>query len=993
MTNVNAQLLQWNTFGNLGTETIEPSVFNDANLSGITNLTQGAGITAVANANRFGGNNWWNTGNSVNSTLAEAITGNDYLQFIVTPNGGFSFTPTSFVFSWDHSGTGPNSVTLRSSVDGFTANLGSVTAMPASISTGNTITISGLTALTTATTFRLYGYGGTATTGTGGFDVASNVVNVQLNGTTAAAGGPLITVTPTSLTGFTAAPGVPTAEQTYTVGGTALTADIVITPPVGFEIATVSGGPYTLNPATITLMQTAGTVATQTIYVRMNSVVIGANTGNITHTSAGSNNPNVALTGNVVPLIPVAYVWIGFNGDWQVAANWAPARLFPATNDSLLFTSASINDVITNVPTQTVGYIGASLLTGTTLQAAASGNTLTIGNLSGTDFFVEAGSSFNVSTINSLALNLVTGATASISGNMTFTTGAHKLTAADANAVTFNSGSVFIAGAGFTGNAFGTNPSAFNSVIFANGSTYRYTTGGNPFALGQPASIVVFQTGSLYKHESILNPSVSGRTYANFELDAPALTPIINTGLALLTIDNLTVTNGSISFGMTTGGFDLKGNVTVTSGDTLRFAPTSAGTLTFKGTTAQSISNSGTLSFNAFQNVIMNNAAGLTLNAPISLLGTLTLTSGIINTTVANLLTMGAAASVSGASNTSYVFGPVKKIGNTAFTFPVGKTNGYLPLRVSNFTGASAVTDELTAEYIRASGSALGPITAPFINRVSACEYWNLNLNNGIPTVDLTLYWNANNPCNGTYISNVTDIEIAHFVAGTWNSSSVGFSATTGTAATGDVTWTGVSIFSPFTIASRTAANPLPIIINYFTGTKNNGTHLLNWKVTCVSVPSATIEMERSTDGRNYGSIYSIFATALRCQQPFNYTDNTPAKGVNYYRLKMTDADGKITYSTVVSLINAIKGIDVLNIAPNPVVNSTFNLKVSTALKTQMEIVITDMQGRILQKQAVSLIAGFNSIPMNVKNLAAGTYQLVGITADEKTRVLRFVIQ
>ena len=107
----------------------------------------------------------------------------------------------------------------------------------------------------------------------------------------------------------------------------------------------------------------------------------------------------------------------------------------------------------------------------------------------------------------------------------------------------------------------------------------------------------------------------------------------------------------------------------------------------------------------------------------------------------------------------------------------------------------------------------------------------------------------------------------------------------------------------------------------------------------------------------------------------------------------MTDADGKITYSTVVSLINAVKGIDVLNIAPNPVVNSTFNLKVSTALKTQMEIVITDMQGRILQKQAVSLIAGFNSIPMNVKNLAAGTYQLVGITADGRTRVLRFVIQ
>ena len=151
--------------------------------------------------------------------------------------------------------------------------------------------------------------------------------------------------------------------------------------------------------------------------------------------------------------------------------------------------------------------------------------------------------------------------------------------------------------------------------------------------------------------------------------------------------------------------------------------------------------------------------------------------------------------------------------------------------------------------------------------------------------------------------------------------------------------------------------------------------------------------MERSTDGRNYNSIYSIFATALRCQQPFNYTDNQPAKGINYYRLKMTDSDGKVTYSTVVPLINAVKGIDVMNIAPNPVVNSAFNLQISSADKTQVELVITDMQGRILKKQSVNMIAGFNTIPMNVKNLAAGTYQLFGNTTDGRTRVLRFVIQ
>ncbi|RZJ35983.1 MAG: choice-of-anchor D domain-containing protein [Flavobacterium sp.] len=177
-----AQLLEWNTFSNAGTEVSEPSINNDPNISA-ANLTLGAGVTAAANMNRFGGSNWWDTGDAGTSTIANAVAGNDYIQFIVTPNAGYSFTPTSFVFNWDSSGTGPKSVALRSSVDGFSSNIGSLTA--AAIGIANTITISGITNSTSAITFRIYGFGDTAAGGTGGFDVSINAVNVTLNGTTA----------------------------------------------------------------------------------------------------------------------------------------------------------------------------------------------------------------------------------------------------------------------------------------------------------------------------------------------------------------------------------------------------------------------------------------------------------------------------------------------------------------------------------------------------------------------------------------------------------------------------------------------------------------------------------------------------------------------------------------------------------------------------------------------------------------------------------------
>jgi len=58
-----------------------------------------------------------------------------------------------------------------------------------------------------------------------------------------------------------------------------------------------------------------------------------------------------------------------------------------------------------------------------------------------------------------------------------------------------------------------------------------------------------------------------------------------------------------------------------------------------------------------------------------------------------------------------------------------------------------------------------------------------------------------------------------------------------------------------------------------------------------------------------------------------------------------------------------------------------------------MDIVITDMQGRVVERKTVTLIAGFNSIDMNEAKLTPGVYQLFGNTADGKTKTLSFIKQ
>ncbi|MEO7306414.1 MAG: T9SS type A sorting domain-containing protein, partial [Ferruginibacter sp.] len=202
-----------------------------------------------------------------------------------------------------------------------------------------------------------------------------------------------------------------------------------------------------------------------------------------------------------------------------------------------------------------------------------------------------------------------------------------------------------------------------------------------------------------------------------------------------------------------------------------------------------------------------------------------------------------------------------------------------------------------------------------------------------------------------------------------------------------------VTGFSGFYLHTTLHETPLPISINYFTGVKRGSNHLLNWKVTCNTTPGVTMILERSGNSRNFNAINSVTADAVRCNQPFDYTDTDPLPGMNYYRLKIVDADGKVTYSTTVALLNASKGFDIISIAPNPVVTGNFTLNMASAQASKIDISIFDMQGRLVNRQTISVIAGFNSISMQAGNLGGGTYTIQANVADERSKMIRFVKQ
>ena len=115
---------------------------------------------------------------------------------------------------------------------------------------------------------------------------------------------PTINTSTTSLTAFTSTAGTASANQTFTVNGTNLVANITVGPLTGFEFST-DGTTYS---SSLTLAQSSGTVANTTIYARLaaNAQLGTYNSQAITLASTGAITKTVttAASGNSMSAIP-----------------------------------------------------------------------------------------------------------------------------------------------------------------------------------------------------------------------------------------------------------------------------------------------------------------------------------------------------------------------------------------------------------------------------------------------------------------------------------------------------------------------------------------------------------------------------------------------------------------------------------------------------------------------------------------------------------------
>ena len=296
-----------------------------------------------------------------------------------------------------------------------------------------------------------------------------------------------------------------------------------------------------------------------------------------------------------------------------------------------------------------------------------------------------------------------------------------------------------------------------------------------------------------------------------------------------------------------------------------------------------------------------------------------------------------------------------------------------------------ASTDIFTAEYFRANPQVIySNILDPTLDHISQCEYWTLQRNAGTSSRTVSLSWD-NTSCGVTLLP---DLRIARWrSAGTiWND--LGNGGTTGNVSAGTITTAAPdNLFGPFTLASNSTENPLPVEWLDFDAVYDGKVVHLNWK-TASEHNSDYFEIEKSNGNAPFEPIIRTKAAGYSNSiLQYRETDRNPSQGITLYRLRETDFDGKTQWSNTVKLqIGKYATQKVLTAYANG------NVVIQLSDKTQSAITaeIYNTEGALILRKQMSNQNGFFRIEnFRVSN---GLYFLK-ITGDGMTATGKFSVQ
>jgi hypothetical protein len=422
-----------------------------------------------------------------------------------------------------------------------------------------------------------------------------------------------------------------------------------------------------------------------------------------------------------------------------------------------------------------------------------------------------------------------------------------------------------------------------------------------------------------------------------------------------------------------TANIILKGDFTNnnTSGAGSGFTGSSSAKVYFKGTAIQTIGGSN--DYTIFTNADLDNASGVSLSK-IAAFSNFTFINGKVTSSNSAPFYILDGGSVSGASSSRFVNGPMSKVGDTNFKFDIGDGNKYAPLELSSITRNTTIG----VTYHQSAPNNKSNLTAPLV-KVSDVEYWVIDdvLGGGLSpsaSANIKLHW-ENASESGIKSLDSDSLKFAWYDGSSWQPIDGSITGSTGSGSGSIQASSAVKLDNANVTFGSTnkTTNPLPIQLLSFTAQCSDNDVLIEWS-TATEENNDYFTILRSDDNEHYEDIIQLVGAGNSNNIiNYSYTDYNAKDGNFYYKLKQTDYDGKNEVFSPVHVNCYIKKELSLNIFYDGI--QPYALLSNAESGSRYNMMIVDHMGRVVvqEKQSVNN-QNYYRIPLQ---LASGPYSIV----------------
>ena len=185
---------------------------------------------------------------------------------------------------------------------------------------------------------------------------------------------------------------------------------------------------------------------------------------------------------------------------------------------------------------------------------------------------------------------------------------------------------------------------------------------------------------------------------------------------------------------------------------------------------------------------------------------------------------------------------------------------------------------------------------------------------------------------------------------------------------------------------------PLPIKLSSFEVTKENKTAILNWN-TSLENNNRGFNVLRSANGTKWETLTFVNGLGYSStDHAYTFTDVNPIAGVNYYKLKQEDFDGKFNYSEIRAVRFGDKATFNFTLFPNPTSQRVF-IDVSNLKQANATVNIVNAAGVVVLSKYVSVLNGYFNLSLDVSKLAKGNYFIQIQNSDNKNISKALIIE